>query len=372
MALLPLLTSTSSWIITQPSFEGVAWTVQQGVAPGPETPQPATGAWSSSTQAPLGGLAFSNIAYSGPASRSFTLSLVNDEPRHLGLYARFLKSRAAVVPTNWKSRLPSGVPTGFESDTVKYLGVLSPNSAVAGIPVDGSPQTITIALPDNADAAQLLFGGLGNTAFSAIPDAAGVLLTFVLDIFVPWVVQASGRNKSDLAKWYGALLADPEAHRRCPIQRRVPHDCERLGRNVLSAFGQPYGRHPKQAAPQAAGCDSEGAVAAAARELHLCRSIRSRCPAGPRSWCNRSSSRLNDEYSAASTPATFRARSVGIHHGGAGFDLTSRSHQRHLALFGESLCGRDLLCARSLADADGRDGATTEQRTAEDRLRQRA
>jgi hypothetical protein len=208
-ALLSPLTSTSSWVITQSAFQDVAWTVRQGITPGPETPQPATGAWRLTTQTPLGGVVFSEIAYAIPTSGSFTLSLVNDQPRHLGVYARFSKDGTTVVPAGWRSQLPTGVSTSFETDTVKYLGVLIPNAAVAGIAVSSARQTITVTLPANADAVQLLFGGLGGTDFAAVPDAAGLLLTFVLDVFVPWVVVSSGQGGSDVAQWYNGLLSDP-------------------------------------------------------------------------------------------------------------------------------------------------------------------
>ena len=206
--LLPLLVSTSSWIVDQAEFEGVAWTVQVGITPGPETPQPGNGAWRLTSETPRGGLTFSDIAFSGPATPGFTLSLINNQPRHLSVYVAFSKAGAPVVPANWTSRLPAGVPTSFEFDTVKYIDVLVPNAAVAGIAVDGSAQEITFALPENADAARLLFGGLGTAPFSAIPDAAGVILTFVLDVFVPWVVQGAGQSGGDVATWFDALIAD--------------------------------------------------------------------------------------------------------------------------------------------------------------------
>jgi len=208
-ALAPVLTSTSSWIVTQPPFAGVAWTIQNGVPPGPVTPQSATGAWTLDNQGPIGGLVFSRIAYSGAPSNNFTLTLVNDAPRHLSVYAAFSSAGAPVTPANWTSRLPSGAPAGFESNSVKYLGMLVPNASVAGISVAPTTQSLSFPLPSNADAVQLMFGGLGNDGFNPIPDAAGALLTFVLDIFVPWVVVNSGQSNSNVSKWFAGLLADP-------------------------------------------------------------------------------------------------------------------------------------------------------------------
>jgi hypothetical protein len=207
-AQLPLLTSTSGWTVDQSPFAGVAWTVQTGVAPGPETPQPPDGTWHLTSEAPQGGLVFSDIAYAGQSSPQFTLSLVNAQPRHLAAYVQFTKAGTPVAPANWTSRLPAGVPSAFESGTIKYLDVLVPNAAVGAIPVAATPQQITLPLAANADAAQLLFGGLGSQPFSAVPDAAGVILTFVLDVFVPWVAEGAGARASDVAAWFAGVLAD--------------------------------------------------------------------------------------------------------------------------------------------------------------------
>src|SRR5262249_6820161 len=71
-----------------------------------------------------------------------------------------------------------------------------------------TPQRITLPLPPNADSAHLMFGGLGNGPFRALPDAAGVILTFVLDIFVPWVVEGAGAG--DVRAWFAGVLADSQ------------------------------------------------------------------------------------------------------------------------------------------------------------------
>lgn len=205
-ALLPLLISTARWIVDQPAFAGVAWTIQQSAAPGPETPQPAGPGWTLTSQAPIGGLEFPSIVFAGGDAPAFTLTLVNDQPRHLSAYARFSKAGVPVAPSGWSSRLPVGVPVGFESATDKYLGMLLPGASVAGIAVDGAAQSITVPLPANADAVHLMFGGLNGASYSPIPDAAGIILTVVLDMIVPWIVQNSQADPADLASWFGGVI----------------------------------------------------------------------------------------------------------------------------------------------------------------------
>lgn len=207
-AFSPLLLSTSSWIITQDPFEGTAWTIQEGIVPGAIQAQERSPAWTLTTQTPIGGLACSEIAYSANPSRQFILTLRNNAPRHLSVYASFSNCGLPVVPVSWTSRLPDGAPSAFECESVKYLGILTPNVAVGGMHVATTPQSLVVPLPINTDSVQLMFGGLGNSEFHPLPDAAGVLMTLVIDILVPWIVAYSGCSKTNLSAWLATLLAD--------------------------------------------------------------------------------------------------------------------------------------------------------------------
>lgn len=208
-AMAGLITATSAWIATQPDFAEVAWSVQPGIVPGPVLPQPAGPSWHITTQSPTGGLVFSDIAYGETPAPAFSLTLKNPLPRHLAVYAVFSKNGVVVAPSGWSTRLPAKAPGAFESATIKYLGLVRPDAPVAGLAPPPGIQQIQCPLPANADAVQILFGGLGQGDYAALPDAAGVLFTFVLDVFVPWVIAYSGATPAGLAAWYGGVLADP-------------------------------------------------------------------------------------------------------------------------------------------------------------------
>ena len=207
-ALAPALKSTSAWIAGQADFEGVAWSVERGVVPGPVASQPAGGGWSIATQPPVGGVVFKTITYAVGPSPSFTLVLNNPLPRHLSMYATFFKNGAPVPPAGWTSLLPKTAPASFETADTVYLGLLAPNARVAGLRNPLGDQTLTAPLPSNADSLQLSFGGLGQGGFSTVPDAAGVIATLVLDVFVPWVIAYSGATPAGLSRWYDRLVTD--------------------------------------------------------------------------------------------------------------------------------------------------------------------
>ncbi len=108
------------------------------------------------------------------------------------------------------SRLPPGVPQTLETATQKYLGVLAPNVAVAGLSLPTAPQPVAVTLPAGTDSVRLALGGLGSDGWTAVPDAAGVLLTFVLDYALPAIIAAAGAAAIASASdgWYQQIVAD--------------------------------------------------------------------------------------------------------------------------------------------------------------------
>ena len=134
--------------------------------------------------------------------------LQNTQGRHLAVYVECYADGKAIVPPHWATRLPAAAEDVMESDTSKFLGMLPPTSAVAGMQVPSDPTLISFALPGGATGARLLFGGLGMGVFEIRVAAAAALLTAVLDYAVPVIldVAKAGLEKSE---WYRSLLVDP-------------------------------------------------------------------------------------------------------------------------------------------------------------------
>ena len=99
-----------------------------------------------------------------------------------------------------------GVSSDYETLTRKYLGVLKPTTPVAGIDVSTDAQKFSVTLPKGADRLEIVFGGIGNGRWLGSSDAAGVILTFVLDLAVPLIL-ANAKKKPD-PMWFDNLLDD--------------------------------------------------------------------------------------------------------------------------------------------------------------------
>ena len=206
-ALAPVLSDASGFIRGSAGFEGLGWTMQQAAAPGPVMPEPPAGNWTLDDLAPRGGLVPGKVGFD---AGTFTMQLTNDQPRHLAVYASFLKDGQTVDPVGWTSRLPVGVDPGFETATLKYIGILTPNAAVAGVAMPAGPQDLSLPLPDNADSLRLHFGGPGRGAGPVQVLAAGMALSLVLDVFLPWVIVMSGQGGNAADAWLKKTLADPD------------------------------------------------------------------------------------------------------------------------------------------------------------------
>ncbi|MFS2223859.1 hypothetical protein [Pantoea sp. B65] len=189
-----------------PELENWVWTVQQGSLPAPVPGPSSIPDWQLTSLAPQNGVIFSGIKFSGNHN-AFSLALTNQIARHLGVYIEFLRGGDCVAPANWQSRLPGGVTPAFETATLKYLGLLLPNTATAGIAVATAAQTFNLTLPGNADAIRLSFGGMGNGSWQNIQDSAGTIASFIYDYTVPLILSRASTSGVDVASWFQTLLA---------------------------------------------------------------------------------------------------------------------------------------------------------------------
>jgi len=209
--LAPFLANVLSSAMNNTGLKDLCWTVQKGVVPGQETGTPASQHWTLNTLSPKAGVEFPSVDFTADGN-AFQLKFKNGIPRHLALYIQFLSGGKPIQPTNWTSRLPAGVPSDFETDTLKYLGSLAPNTPVACLPVPVDPQAINFNLPTGSDAASIFPGSIGNSNWLSVNDAIGVILTFILDYAVPVTIMVAG-GAVEKASWFQGLIANPDIQR---------------------------------------------------------------------------------------------------------------------------------------------------------------
>lgn len=153
------------------------------------------------------GLQISSVGFD-PASRTCTIQASNCWARHVSVYLTFFSDGRPVPLPGWTSRLPPAARRSLESDTTKYLGVVLPGSPLAGMTLPTDATTLSFKLPDLTFGARVLFGGPGLGDLNLLVDAAGMLLTAVLDHAVPLILDGAAVSLTKQA-WFTAVLADP-------------------------------------------------------------------------------------------------------------------------------------------------------------------
>jgi hypothetical protein len=145
----------------------------------------------------LSGYSVSSVASQSGGSEQITLTFKNWYVRWLGLYIQFLDANGQVVP---KSKLP-GISNQSQFDTdsdALYLGSLSPEFTILGIPTSEAQTVASFTFPTNvASSARILGSGLGYGSHT-FPDTEtlGVAMTSIFNLSLPALLLAIGLGVS--------------------------------------------------------------------------------------------------------------------------------------------------------------------------------
>ena len=212
-AMVAPISEALSSVRADAALENILWASQQGIAPGGSSGEAVSSdtQWTLDQVAPRFGVTVSSVSFDY-ADNTFQLQLTNEYSRHLSVYVEFMAAGKVITPAQWTSRLPAAVPANFETDTLKYLGVLGPTNHVAGFAMTAKPTNISFPLPAGATSARLLFGGLGAQPSGSVAEAAGTILTAVLDQAIPAIVFTAQQSQPelDLSAWFNSVQADDD------------------------------------------------------------------------------------------------------------------------------------------------------------------
>ena len=133
-AMIAPIAQALSSVRADTTLENILWTSQQGIAPSESASKVGSSGtqWTLTEVGPRFGVAIPSISFDY-SNNTFQLQLTNKYSRHLAVYVEFTAEGKVITPSQWTSRLPAQLPATFETDTLKYLGVLRPANHVAGI-----------------------------------------------------------------------------------------------------------------------------------------------------------------------------------------------------------------------------------------------
>lgn len=166
--------------------------------------------------------------------QTLTFTVHNWFVRHLGLYVRFLDSAGQCVNCDARFIASFGTDVGaqlFSAGAYKFLGLISPEYTVFGIPVSESSQSYTVTIPTSASSVEIVAAGLGSGTF---PDEAGIIavgtaFTGLFEFLIPTMLLAYGAYGGYQSFQRGAL-SDNDLRNACLVA---------LGKLSLSALSVP-------------------------------------------------------------------------------------------------------------------------------------
>lgn len=213
-AMEPALAAVLRTISADERLRGRSWASEPGVAVVHQPHvQPSRGAlrsqslnWTLQNFTPDNGISAERGSISMDSSRRFSIDVKNHHLRTLGAYVQFLDDGGNPVEGfTWDTNLVAGLE--LESLSKKYLKVIPPRGSIMGIPVSAPQSTLSFQFPDNASAARLLFGGLGNGGWDAEVCVAGTILTGIFNYSIPtlFMVSSAGLEQT---KWLSDLVSD--------------------------------------------------------------------------------------------------------------------------------------------------------------------
>ncbi len=167
--------------------------------------------WTVNELTPSHGLNAYNKTISFNSGNTFSIEVKNTYLRTLCAYAQFFDDNGQIIknPTGWQEQLPEFLRGTFETDSKKYISIVSAISTILGIPMPTDPTKLSFIFPKEASSVKLLFGGLGTSKWDNDVDLSGALLTGVFQYGIPIFFLAAGAAITN-SKFFNDFIADTD------------------------------------------------------------------------------------------------------------------------------------------------------------------
>lgn len=188
-----------------PSYRGTIWQRRDGIANldvSGSTQRAGAGSlrYTVTDDTPMNGLRISaTAAQVGSGDTAVNLVLENWYLRWLGVFVEFYDASEPpqVIPL---AQLPASLAAAGlanSTDTALYLGVVTPEFVLYGIPLQSSRLNVPFDFPAQASSAKILASGLGYGAHThQATEPLGIALTTIFNLIVPTLLLGLGLSES--------------------------------------------------------------------------------------------------------------------------------------------------------------------------------
>ena len=188
-----------------PSYRGTIWQRRDGVthldvSSATQSVGASSLRYTVTDDTPMNGLRISaKPATDRTGDASINVVLENWFLRWLGVYIEFYDASdpPKAIPVAELPPSLTGNATVNSTDTALYMGVVTPEFVLYGIPLQSSKLSLTFDFPANASSAKILASGLGYGAHThPSTEPLGIALTTVFNLIIPTLLMGLGLSES--------------------------------------------------------------------------------------------------------------------------------------------------------------------------------
>ena len=227
-AALPVQTSRND-----PQFKNQTWAVNQGEAARDATSQPtarqlpgrpqrrpgpvarpaadlaaAPGTWTVSPNTSTHGITVDDGSIQ-LVDDKFSVDAYNSFLRIVGAYVEFFADQDMTQPLDGRPYVNNTIPDTFQTNEKRYLAMVSSVNTIMGIPFPTDPTVLEMKWPREAQAARLMFGGVGTWNYDAHTVWPGFIETGIFCFGIPLLMMAAQAAVTD-TQWYKEFVKDSE------------------------------------------------------------------------------------------------------------------------------------------------------------------
>jgi hypothetical protein len=154
-----------------------------------------------------------------PAQYELSIDVKNTYLRVLGSFVQFFSDvemtkpidnpKVPNFPSGWPIYFPKALAEKFETPSKKAIGTVTNVNTIMGIPMPTDPTKIKVPWPQEAQAAQLLFGCAGTSRWDNNIVWPGFIITGIFQYGIPLLFMAIGAAVTD-TQWYKAFVSNTE------------------------------------------------------------------------------------------------------------------------------------------------------------------
>jgi hypothetical protein len=166
--------------------------------------------WSVSPNSSTHGMTVYQDTIQLDANNNFSVEVFNNFLRIVGAYVEFYSDTEMTKPiSNPPGWVEQSIPSAFETDEKKYIAIIPNVNTIMGIPMPTDNTKLNFVWPEEAQAAKLMFGGIGTYNYDSHIVWPGFIETGIFQFGIPIFFMAAGAAVTSTT-WYKEFIKETD------------------------------------------------------------------------------------------------------------------------------------------------------------------